>query len=108
MKIHFTDIRWRDNDDAELFMDDMSVALEINTLVLDIDKKICVVNDTVIFPYYHYTHLTQGLERTEILYTTAQGYVNELAIFPSGKVALVHHTLRAPQYAINKAKNFCV
>lgn len=105
MKIEFKELTWRSHSDYETFMEDVGVCVEVDHIELDVTHCVCTVNN-VIFPYYKCEHGNSGLERTSIFYTNAKGCENEIAIFSSGIVAIIHHNTFAPEFAIHRANTF--
>ena len=104
MKITFEEIRWRFEDDEEVLRLQFNVK---NQTIGEIKKvtyndvtgecKVYGVDNTFGFHCYAFTHQTQGLERTTLLFATPDGAIGEFVLFPGGKVAVViEHYAKAP------------
>ena len=66
-------------------------------------------NNNFGFHVYAFRHVTQGLERTALLFATPGGKVGELTIFPDGRVAVViEHHAKAPMWAQEAQKRYCL
>jgi len=108
MKIRFTDIHWRNNDDSDVF--NMHA---IQSVELDTDKSIITIvcaTNTYISPYYG---LTYGGGVTHFEFTCMHPYrfgeYIEIAIFEAtNSVCVAHHCGEVPDYFKNKCKNFCI
>lgn len=108
MKITFTDIYWRNNDDSEVF--NMHA---IRSVELDTDNSIVTIvcaTNTYKSPYYG---LTYGGGFTHFEFTCMHPYAFgeyiEVAIFEAtSKVCVAHHCSKVPDYFENKCKNFCI
>lgn len=107
MKITFTDIRWRNNDDSDVF--NMHA---IQSIVLDTEEGtvtiVCATN-TYKSPYCDYSSIG-ALPRHELtaMHPYEQNCYIHIAIFENGKVAVVPLiNERVPQWFENKCKHFC-
>ena len=117
MKITFENIRWRFENDDEVTLripfgvKNASIG-ELKKVTYDDESGECKVYgvlNTFGFHCYAFRHQTQGLERTTLLFATLDGGIGEFVLFPGGKVAVViEHHAKAPEWAINKQKEYCL
>ncbi len=117
MKITFENIRWRFEDDDEVTLripfgvKNANIG-ELKRVTYDDESGECKVYgvlNTFGFHCYAFRHQTQGLERTTLLFATPDGAIGEFVLFPGGKVAVViEHYAKAPEWAINKQKQYCI
>lgn len=115
MKITFENIYWRFEDEEETLRIPFGVRHQtigkLEKITYNDETGECKVFGTNTFGFHCYAfhHQTQGLERTMLLFATPAGSVGELVLFPGGKVAVViEHHAKAPEWAINKQKNYCL
>lgn len=116
MKIIFENIRWRFDDDENTILASFGVnnshVGKLEKITYDNESGECKlygVLNTFGCHCYAFRHQTQGLERTTLLFATLDGAVGELVLFPNGRVAIViEHYAKAPEWAINKQKQYCI
>lgn len=116
MKVTFTELRWRFEDDERELLDALNVSKN-NTIGDIIDITLDFALDELIVHgtdnnfgcrFYKFNHITTGLERTSILFVANEINVGEIAIFPNGRVAVVVEShLKAPECAINRQRLYC-
>lgn len=116
MKVTFTDVRWRFEEDAQTLLDALNVSKN-NTIgdIIDITLDFAL-NELIVHgkdnnfgcKFYKFNHITTGLERTSVLFVANEINVGEIAIFPNGRVAVVVDShAKAPAFAINKQRLYC-
>ena len=108
MKLTFTDISWRNNDDSEVF--NMHA---IQSVELDTDNDIVTIVGATNTYKSPYSGLTYGGGVTHFEFTCMRPYATgeyiSIAIFEAtSKVCVAHHCGKVPAYFENKCKNFCI
>ena len=114
MKVTFDNIYWRDFDDEKTLL----TAFGLQDLLGDIcnitygfNSHRCEIHCTennFACHVYGFKHTTIGLERTALLFATPEGKIGEIVIFPNGKVAVVIENIKAPEWAINRQRDFVI
>lgn len=107
MKLTFTNIRWRNTDDSDVFNMHAIISIE-----LDMDSNVVTIicaSNTYKSPFYG---LTYGGGVTHFEFTTMHPYnfgeYIDIAIFEStSKVCVVNHCASIPNNFTNKCRTFC-